>query len=67
MQGTRLNPEQFQKVLSTERSLHDILPEMDKFEECGGDCQALRAAAQDMLAKIQKVKQYYNPNSANMR
>lgn len=57
----QLSPESYQELLATERALHDYLPEFDKADECGVECQYLRQAATDMLERIAKFKLHYKP------
>jgi coproporphyrinogen III oxidase-like Fe-S oxidoreductase len=57
----RLQPESYRELLQAERALHDYLPEFDKAEECGIECQYLREAAKEMLERIAKFKQHYKP------
>jgi len=57
----RLSPESYQGLLVAERNLHDLIPEMDKMEDCGIDCVTYRAALKEMLDRIEKMKLYYAP------
>lgn len=57
----KLSPESFNNLLQAERNLHDMLPEFDKAEECGIECQYLREGARDILERMAKMKQYYKP------
>jgi hypothetical protein len=56
-----LQQEDYNDLLKAERALHDYLPEFDKAEECGIECQYLRESAKDMLERIAKFKLYYKP------
>lgn len=60
-QPVTLRPETYQDLLTAERALHDYLPEFDKAEECGIECQYLRDATRDMLDRIEKFKKNYKP------
>lgn len=57
----KLSPESYANLLSAERALHDYLPEFDKAEECGIECNYLRDSAQQMLQRIAKMKEHYRP------
>lgn len=57
----RLSREAYQELLNAERRLHDMLPEYDKAEECGIECQYLREGTADILARIAKMKTHYQP------
>lgn len=56
-----LPPEQQQSILNAERTLHDLLPELDKSEECGVDCQAYRSAVKEMQGRIEAMKRNFFP------
>lgn len=49
----RLTKQQTQAAIDAQRKLHDLLPEVDKMERCGADCQQHRLEIkklQDMLS-----------------
>jgi len=49
-------------LVEQERKLLDLLPEFDKAEECGENCQLLRELAQKELKRIQAIKSnFMNP------
>lgn len=58
---TRLPIELYHKLLTAERQLTDIVPEIAKAEECGIDCQAYRSALQVQLETIANLKKNYTP------
>lgn len=57
----KLSKETYQELLSAERNLTGMLPEFDKAEECGIECQYMRESTKDMLDRIAKMKLYYKP------
>lgn len=63
MDHIKLPNEQFAKLLQAERDLHDILPEMDKADECGIDCQEFRRLHSEMMDNIAGLKKNFGPNS----
>lgn len=65
-QRYRLSTVDYNKLIESERALLDMLPEMDNMEACGRDCQDRRAAAQDLLEKMQNVKKFYGPQPHEM-
>lgn len=61
MSKVNLSPDDYRELLKSERELHDWLPELDKAEDCGIECQYLRDSAKAMLERIAKFKQHYGP------
>lgn len=59
----RLPGMEYAKLLETERELHDILPEMDKAEECGIECQEYRRLHREAMERIEKIKINFGPDS----
>lgn len=57
----KLSTESYAGLLTAERALTDMLPEFDKAEECGIDCQIFRQATADYLERIGKMKLHYAP------
>lgn len=57
----RLSPERYAELVEAERQLHEALAEMDKAEECGIDCSALRQKRQDAFDLAQAIKKNYKP------
>lgn len=57
----RLTTDKYRELLSAERALHDLLPEMDAAQDCGIDCQAYREIHSQAMERIAKLKQYYAP------
>jgi bacterioferritin-associated ferredoxin len=56
-----LSRERYTELLAAERTFHDLLPDIDKLEQCGEDCQAMRQVVQEEMARIAKVKQFFAP------
>lgn len=65
-QTYRLTTVDYNKLLESERILHDLLPEMDNMEACGRDCTDRRAAVQDLLEKFSNIKKFYGPQPHEM-
>lgn len=57
----KLSLEAYQGLLTAERNLTDLIPEFDKAEDCGIECQYLRDATKDYLERIAKMKLHYKP------
>lgn len=57
----RFDKADYAELLQAERDLHDLLPEIDKAEECGIDCQARRADREAALERISAMKKNYKP------
>lgn len=60
-EGIRLSREAYNGLLEAERRLHDLLPEFDKAESCGIECQYMRDATATYLDNIAKMKQNFAP------
>ena len=63
MSKLKLGKEDMAKLTTAERDLHDILPEMDKAEECGIDCQEFRRMHGEAMSSIEALKRNFGPNS----
>ena len=63
MAKIKLSKENYAGLLQSERLLHDILPEMDKAEECGIECQEFRRVHAEAMQRIEAMKRNYGPNS----
>ncbi len=63
MKHITIPKEQFAGLLQAERDLHDLLPEIDKAEECGIECQEFRRVHGEVMENITKLKQNFGPNS----
>lgn len=66
MKQVKLSKESYSNLLQAERNLSAQLPTLDKLEECGVDCQAMRQLTQDKLEQIGNIKKHFAPNSGNM-
>lgn len=58
-----LTNEQHASLIKAERDLHDVLPDMDKAEECGIDCQEFRRLHGEAMERIEALKRNFGPNS----
>lgn len=63
MAGFNLSPERAIELAQRQRELHDILPELDKLEQCGVDCTAPHEILRDAQNKIAKLLEFYGPNA----
>jgi hypothetical protein len=61
----KLSDEQYRDLLVQERNLTNLTTEFDKFEQCGGECQQLRAIASEQLTMIQRMIKTYGPQNVN--
>jgi hypothetical protein len=59
----RLSHERYNELLAAERVYTDLLPEFDKLDQCGEDCQMERELTSQKLAQISKLKQFYAPDA----
>jgi ribosome assembly protein YihI (activator of Der GTPase) len=59
-----ISKEEHLGLLEAQRQLTDILPEIDKAEECGIDCQAYRSQHADALQQITNILKNFGPKSA---
>ena len=41
------------------RALHDLIPELDKAEQCGTDCTNRRAAVEQVRQQLEQIKATY--------
>lgn len=57
----QLMPETYQKLLTSERMLTDVVAELDKAEKCGIDCQNYRETLRQQLATMAQLKANYAP------
>jgi len=62
MAKTVLTNEQYAKLLEAERVIHDVLPDLDKLEECGVECQAYREGLRQKQQQIEAIKQNFAPS-----
>jgi hypothetical protein len=56
-----LSKERLTKLLEAERELANMLLEFDKAEECGIDCQQLRANTAVARQRIESLRKHYTP------
>lgn len=54
-----LPPEHIAEVQRSQRELTELLAEFDKAEECGADCQQLRAGALEALEQASNIIKHY--------
>lgn len=57
-----MTAEEHQNLLAAERKLNDVLPDIDGLEECGVDCQQLRAYRQQRMDQIAALKKNFAPS-----
>lgn len=51
----KLSPEMKQKVLNDQRTLHDLVSEYDRLEECGTDCTAYKGVIAEAQKKLERL------------
>lgn len=61
MAGIRMSPERLKELLVAERQFLDLLPDLDKLEQCGEDCSLEREAVRVKVEQISKLKQHFAP------
>ena len=61
MSGIRLTKDDHAELLEAERKLLEMLPEYDKAEACGIDCQNMRHDNTAALNQIRAIKTHYAP------
>ena len=62
MAKVTLTNEQYAKILEAERAIHDVLPDLDKLEECGVECQAYRDGLRQKQEQIEAIKRNFGPS-----
>ena len=56
------NSEQYAELKRQQRIIHDLLPEFDKAEACGIECQELRGLAAYIAETLGNIERHYmNP------
>lgn len=63
-QPIRLSQERYAELIEAERQLALLHSEFDKAEECGIDCQQLRATQAEAIQRIQSMRKNYAPLTA---
>ena len=61
MPGIRMSPERYRELLTAERNFLDLIPDLDKLEQCGEDCTMEREAVRVKVEQISKLKQHFAP------
>jgi len=56
---TKLPTELINELKRSERALMDLLPELDKAEQCGIDCQEYRTIRDEAVERISKLLQHF--------
>lgn len=54
-------PEQLERCRQLQRDLHDLLPQFDRLEACGKECQDRRQLAGFLLQTLQRVEAEFGP------
>ena len=63
MSKIKLTQEQVIALQTAQRELHDIIPEIDKAEQCGIDCQLYRQLQQEATDRISKMIEHFGPSA----
>lgn len=59
----RLSQADYNAVMVAERQLQDLLTQFPKFEQCGIQCEELRALIQQRLSQAQALLRNFGPPS----
>lgn len=59
MDPIKLTKQQLADLRTAQRTLHDILPEIDKAGQCGVDCQAILEVHQQAADRINLMLKHY--------
>jgi len=59
MAPIKLDAKTVAKLREAQRDLHDILPEFDKLEQCGEDCQIYRQVHAEAGQRIEALLKHY--------
>jgi hypothetical protein len=59
MEPVKLSASALSKLKQAQRNIHDILPELDKAEACGIECQQYRQLVADTQQRIESLLTYY--------
>ncbi len=57
----KLPLEKVAQLHEADRELHDVLPQLDAYDKCGGDTTDLRAVILDARNRIQNVLKHFGP------
>lgn len=63
--NSSLRPEHFDLLSKAARDLHDIIPEIEKAELCGVDCQEFRSGHAYLSDRVSKFLSIYFPHGGN--
>lgn len=63
MSKTRLSRERYDELLRAERIFTDLLPDLDKLEQCGEDCEGMKQVVREAMEQSAKLKQYFAPTA----
>lgn len=63
MAGVRLSQERYDELILTERMMLEMLPDLDKLEQCGEDCTVEKQAVANKVQQITKIKEHFSPLS----
>lgn len=63
MAKIKLPVEQQADLMQAERDLHDLIPDLDAFEKCGGDAGPFKAIILDATQRIQNLRKYFGDNA----
>lgn len=63
MAKTRLSRERYNELLAAERIFTDLLPDLDKLEQCGEDCEGMKQIVRESLEKSAKLRQFFAPTA----
>jgi len=58
-QRPTLSPDRIAQLKTDQRTLHDTLPEFDKLDECGVDCQNAKADVKEAARRVDAMLRHY--------
>lgn len=60
MERIKLPKELVAELRQHQRTMHDLIEELNKAESCGIDCQQMRSVHQDESKRIEALLQHYS-------
>jgi hypothetical protein len=55
----RFTRQQYEALREAQRVLHDVLPDLDKMDGCGWDCQGYRILVADLANQLQAIERNF--------
>lgn len=61
--AVKLSGDQVKQLRQSLRSLHDVLPDLDKGEKCGIDCSEHRAVVEKLRTQIEAILHHFGSDA----